>query len=72
MPTTHSSLLTGDFNSHYQFWEYDHNDPNGDFLNEWAERENLELVFDEKNRDRSKSGRWQCDYNPDLCFTIKD
>lgn len=65
-------MIVSDFNSHHQFWGYDNNDPNGDTLNEWTKRENIALVFDAKDKCTFRSGRWQREYNPDLCFTTKD
>jgi len=41
-------------------------------LNEWAERENLSLILDAKNIGTFRSGSWQKDYNPDLCFTTRN
>lgn len=38
-------------------------DTNGKILNEWAERENLSLIFDAKDLGTFRSGRWQKDYN---------
>jgi exonuclease III len=68
----HPTLIAGDFNSHQQVWKYDNNDKNGEILNEWAERENLSLIFDAKDLGTFRSGRLQKDYNPDLCFTTRN
>lgn len=68
----HPTLIAGDFNSHYQIWGYDNNDANGEILNEWAERENLSLIFDAKDIGTFRFGRLQKDYNPDLCFTTRN
>jgi len=56
MPIAHLGIITGDLNSHHQFWGYDNNDNNRDTLNEWAERENIELVFDAKTKVHSDQG----------------
>lgn len=34
----------------------------------WAETNNAHLVFDAKSKGTFKSGRWNKEYNPDLCF----
>lgn len=72
MSITYLVIIACYFNSHHKFWCYDNNDPNGDTLNEWAKRENVSLVFDAKDKGTFRSGRWQRDYNPDLCFITKD
>lgn len=64
----HPGLYVGDFNSHHNLWGYQSNDENGIQLNDWCESNNMFLVFDAKDKGTFHSGRWQRDYNPDLCF----
>jgi len=47
-PVQHPSVFAGDFNSHHTSWGYDENDENGDFLSEWIETENVQLIFSGK------------------------
>lgn len=68
----HPSICAGDFNSHHTSWGYSSNDVNGNYLSEWCDSLNLQLVFDAKERATFFSGRWRQGYNPDLCFVSKD
>jgi hypothetical protein len=61
-------VIAGDFNSHHTSWRYDSNDLNGIRLLQWAEENNLHLVFDAKDKGSFRSARWRRDYNPDLTF----
>lgn len=36
------------------------------------DREDVSLLFDAKDKGTFRSGRWQKDYNPDLCFVTRD
>lgn len=62
------AVYVGDFNCHHTSWGYNENDRNGDTLHTWADRNNLNLIFDAKDRGTFHSARWRRDYNPDLCF----
>lgn len=62
------SVYIGDFNSHHTVWGYSEDDNNGELLCTWAERNQLHLLFDAKERGTFRSARWRRDYNPDLCF----
>lgn len=68
----HPSVYVGDFNSHHTQWKYKENDDNGEALVNWADENNMYLVFDAKDRDSFHSARWRRGYNPDLCFVTKD
>lgn len=73
IPTlSHPCLYAGDFNSHHTTWRYNSNDSNGIQLVEWSENNNLQLVFNAKDRGSFKSARWKRDYNPDLTFVTRD
>ncbi|KAH1026607.1 hypothetical protein HUJ05_000247 [Dendroctonus ponderosae] len=56
--TKNTKFVIGDFNSHHSGWGYDHNDSNGDLVEQWAVSNGLSLIHDPKKRG----------YNPDLCF----
>lgn len=71
-PVQHPSVVAGDFNSHHTSWGYDENDENGKVLSEWIETENMQLIFNGKDRHTFHSGRWNRGYNPDLCIVSKD
>ena len=47
----HPSVYVGDFNSHHTQWKYRDNDDNGEALVDWAEENNMYLVFDAKDKD---------------------
>ncbi|KAL4141349.1 hypothetical protein QTP88_004004 [Uroleucon formosanum] len=68
----HPTVIIGDFNSHHHHWGYDNNDLNGESILEWMDREDVSLLFDAKDKGTFRSGRWQKDYNPDLCFVTRD
>jgi hypothetical protein len=68
----HPTVIIGDFNSHHNLWGYDNNDLNGESIFEWMDREDVSLLFDAKDNGTFWSGRWQKDYNPDLCFVTRD
>nr|CAI5847833.1 unnamed protein product [Callosobruchus analis] len=74
IPTSDSrpSVYIGDFNSHHNLWGYESNDRSGELLHEWAEINNLQLVFNAKDRPTFYSRRWLRGYNPDLCFVSCD
>ncbi|KAE9532084.1 hypothetical protein AGLY_010286 [Aphis glycines] len=65
---SHPTIVIGDFNSHHVNWKYSSNNINGEMLVSWAETNNAHLVFDSKSKGTFKSGRWNREYNPDLCF----
>lgn len=52
-------------------WKYARDDECGDALSEWAENNNLYLVFDAKDLGTFRYS-WQRDYNSDLCFVSRD
>lgn len=62
------TVYIGDFNSHHTSWGYTYTDINGELITEWADRNQLHLLFDAKDRGTFHSARWRQDYNPDLCF----
>ena len=68
----HQSIYIGDFNSHHTSWGYDMNDNNGEILYNWMDSENIQLVFNAKDRKTFHSGRWDRGYNPDLCIVSKN
>jgi hypothetical protein len=65
---SYSTIVIGDFNSHHVNWKYSSNNINGEILVSWAETNNAHLVFDAKSKGTFKSGRWNREYNSDLCF----
>ncbi|CAK1594808.1 unnamed protein product [Parnassius mnemosyne] len=65
-------LYAGDFNSYHTTWRYNKNDANGKHLVQWAENNNVHLVFNAKDSGSFRSARWKRDYNPDLTFTTCD
>jgi Reverse transcriptase (RNA-dependent DNA polymerase)/Endonuclease/Exonuclease/phosphatase family len=64
----HPAVYAGDFNSHHTSWRYQSDDNNGIKLTDWADTNHMVLIFDAKDKGTFHSGRWQRDYNPDLCF----
>jgi len=73
LPTTsHPSVLIGDFNIRHINWGYESIDENGAILSDWIESENMQLVFNAKDRKTFHSGRWNRGYYPDLCIVSKD
>jgi len=68
----HQSIYIGDFNSHHTNWGYEMNDNNGKILYKWMDSENLQLLFNAKDRKTFHSGRWNRGYNFDLCIVSKN
>lgn len=68
----HPAIYVGDFNSHHTMWKYKSNDHNGETLMEWADQNNLSLIFDAKDRGTFRSAAWNREYNPDLCFSTQN
>ncbi|XP_039295405.1 uncharacterized protein LOC120353926 [Nilaparvata lugens] len=64
----HPAVYIGDFNSHHTMWRYNQSDENGEALVGWAERSNMSLIFNAKDKGTFKSAAWNREYNPDLCF----
>lgn len=64
----HPAVYSGDFNSHHTEWKYQHNDTNGERLYDWITENNIQLIFDAKERGSFKSRVWNREYNPDLTF----
>lgn len=62
------AVYVGDFNSHHTSWGYSTDDHNGELLCNWADSNQLHLIYDAKDRGTFRSARWRLDYNPDLCF----
>lgn len=62
------AVYVGDFNSHHTSWGYREDNRNGNSLCDWADRNQLHLVYDAKDRGTFRSARWRQEYNPDLCF----
>lgn len=71
-PLSHPAVFVGDFNSHHEIWKYHKTDHNGEVLMDWAEDNNVHLIFDSKDRNTFKSAAWSREYNPDLCFVSSD
>lgn len=71
-PLPHPGIYVGDFNSHHQLWKYRRTDANGEKLMNWAEENNLHLVFDAKDRGSFRSAAWEREYNPDLSFVTSN
>lgn len=69
---SHPVLIAGDFNSHHTEWKYRENDLNGLRIMEWAELQNMHLIFSHKDMATFKSARWGSETNPDLCFVSTD
>lgn len=65
---SHPSIYIGDFNSHNQLWGYNTNDVNGNTLLEWMQLNNLELIYNAKEKGTFYSRRHLNYYSPDLCF----
>ncbi|XP_030764129.1 uncharacterized protein LOC115888520 [Sitophilus oryzae] len=68
----HPGLVIGDFNSQNTKWGDRATNDDGARVSDWAETENLFLLFDAKDKGTFHSARWAQDYNPDLCFTTLD
>lgn len=68
----HPAIYTGDFNSHHYIWGYNDNNEDGERVVDWAERNNLYLLYDAKQKPSFHSGRWNRGYNPDLTFISTD
>ncbi|XP_030753295.1 uncharacterized protein LOC115880253 [Sitophilus oryzae] len=66
------AIYAGDFNSPHTNWKYNHNNPNGEALVEWAEVHRLHLVYDAKNRASFRSAAWNREFIPDLTFVTCD
>jgi hypothetical protein len=62
----HPAIYAGDFNSHNQAWEYEHNDIDGNRLMEWMTLYKMNLIYHPKDIGTFRSARWQKDYTPDL------
>ena len=63
-----NSFVCGDFNCRNIKWGYSNTDRNGSVASDWAESNNLHLLFDNKDPRTFYSGRhgtWTC---PDLSF----
>lgn len=63
----HPAVYHGDFNSHHTQGKYRDINENGEMLASWAEDNNLNCIFDAKDRATLKSTAWKRKYNPDLC-----
>ena len=73
LPTFPSpSLYAGDFNCHHVDWGYNTSNSDGENLVEWAEINNLALLFNSKSPASFLSGRWGTGTNPDIAFTSND
>lgn len=68
----HPAVYTGDFNSHHTQWKYRDTNEDGVKLVEWADSNNMALIFDPKDIGTFKSGRWGTETNPDLCFVTRN
>lgn len=69
LPTPNTpSVFIGDFNSWHTSWGYSKTDVAGDQLTTWASVNNMHLLHDPKGKASFRSGRWNTDTNPDLCF----
>lgn len=65
------SIYIGDFNSHSTEWGYSRDNEDGEKLTRWATLHRLHLVYDAKQGETFKSGRWGTTTSPDLCFTSR-
>jgi Reverse transcriptase (RNA-dependent DNA polymerase)/Endonuclease-reverse transcriptase len=68
----HPAVYVGDFNSHNQLWGYEHNDTDGNLLQEWMTLNKLHLIYHPKDKGTFLSARWRKDYTPDLSIITRD
>ena len=68
----HSTVYTGDFNSHITEWGYRVSDTAGDQLSQLANDNNFHLLYDPKQNGTFHSARWKKYYSQDLCFVTCD
>ena len=52
-------------------WGYDLNGRNGDIIMNWITLNNMELIYNAKEKGTFHSVRWQKDYSPDLCILTR-
>ena len=64
----HPAVYVGDFNSHHAVWGYNTSNEDGELLLDWAESNDLHVVYDPKQPGTFHSARWRQDYSPDLCW----
>lgn len=57
----HPCLYIGDFNSHHFLWGYRTNCSNGAKLMDWCDENNLQIIFNPKDKGTFHSGRWNTD-----------
>ena len=62
----HPICYSGDFNSHHELWDYQHNNFDGELLVNWINNEDLHVIHSSKDRKTFRSARWNTETNPDL------
>ena len=65
------ALIAGDLNSVHTEWGYRTNDKAGEKLNNWANQNNLHLLYNPQDKGTFFSARWQKEYTPDLVFVTE-
>ena len=61
-------IVVGDFNSHSTFWRYTTTNSDGEYVEQWADSNNLSLIHNAKLPKSFNSTIWKKGYNPDLIF----
>ncbi len=67
-----TQLVIGDFNSHSTTWAYEMDDDNGERVENWANVNNLHLVYNPKDGYTFHSAPWKKWSNPDLAFVSEE
>ena len=63
-----SQHICSDFNCQHTSWGYQNNSGSGNCLVQWANLNDLSLLYDPKEPCSFHSGRWNTGTNPDLAF----
>ena len=62
------SIYAGDFNCQHTSWGYQNNSGSGNCLVQWANLNDLSLLYNPKESCSFHSGRWNTETNPDTAF----
>lgn len=67
-----TKIIIDDFNSHHTEWGYENTNDDREWVEQWADGNQLSIIHDSKLPPFFNRARWKRGYNPDLIMVIEN